>query len=193
MKAVILVASPWWVNLSILVPVAIFLLFRNRRFAVTYSQLLVAAVFGVAFGFVEAALVVYLRAVLGVLPGDSGVLSGVVQHALQPVQVLKDLPPSLLKVEIVREAATIVMLTSVALLAARGLKERCAIFLWVFAAWDIFYYAGLWLTIRWPASLADLDVLFLIPVPWLAPVWFPILVSGLTMAAIALCRRGKKN
>ncbi|HZU42577.1 MAG TPA: hypothetical protein VE994_07900, partial [Terriglobales bacterium] len=33
-------------------------------------------------------------------------------------------------------------------------------------------------------SLTDLDVLFLIPVPWLAQVWFPVLVSGLTALAV---------
>jgi len=41
------------------------------------------------------------------------------------------------------------------------------VFLWAFAIWDIFYYAALWATVRWPLSLRDPDILFLIPVPWL--------------------------
>jgi hypothetical protein len=89
----------------------------------------------------------------------------------------------------VREGATIVMLVAIALLAASRARERWAIFLWTFALWDISYYAGLWATIRWPTSLKDLDVLFLIPVPWVAQVWFPLLVSGLTLITVGLSRR----
>jgi len=36
------------------------------------------------------------------------------------------------------------------------------------------------------ASLTDLDALFLIPVLWIAQVWFALLVSGLTILAIAV-------
>jgi hypothetical protein len=79
-----------------------------------------------------------------------------------------------------------VMLISVTLLTVSRASARWAAFLWLFALWDIAYYAGLWATVRWPASLTDLDVLFLIPVPWIAQVWFPLLVSGLTLVAIAV-------
>ena len=89
-------------------------------------------------------------------------------------------------IEIAREAATIIMLVSVALLAATKFRERWASFLWAFAVWDIAYYAALWATVRWPSSLKDLDVLFLIPVPWVAQVWFPLLVSGLTLLAVGV-------
>lgn len=84
-----------------------------------------------------------------------------------------------------------IVLVSVTLLTASSTSARCAAFLWLFALWDIAYYAGLWLTVRWPASLTDLDVLFLIPVPWIAQVWFPLAVSGLTVLAIALSRSGR--
>jgi hypothetical protein len=46
------------------------------------------------------------------------------------------------------------------------------------------YYAGLWATVRWPYSLLSPDVLFLIPVPWVAQVWFPLLVSALAILAV---------
>jgi hypothetical protein len=55
--------------------------------------------------------------------------------------------------------------------------------------WDISYYAGLWATIRWPTSLTQFDVLFLIPVPWVAQVWFPLLVSVLALIAVGLTRK----
>jgi hypothetical protein len=62
------------------------------------------------------------------------------------------------------------------------------VFLWTFAIWDIVYYAALWATVRWPLSLRDPDILFLIPVPWLSPVWFPLLVSALALVAVLLVR-----
>jgi hypothetical protein len=80
------------------------------------------------------------------------------------------------------------MLTMVALLAASTRRDRWAAFLWAFSFWDLSHYAGLWAIIRWPTSFLDLDVLFLIPVPWIAQVWFPLLVSLLTMLVIALLR-----
>jgi hypothetical protein len=113
------------------------------------------------------------------------------QHASETYQQSKAIaqfPQSLLTIEVCREAATLIMLVSFSLLAAPRARERWLAFLWAFAVWDITYYAGLWATVRWPASLTDLDVLFLIPVPWLAQVWFPVLVSVLTLVAVALAK-----
>ncbi|HVH69643.1 MAG TPA: hypothetical protein VNB49_00850, partial [Candidatus Dormibacteraeota bacterium] len=50
------------------------------------------------------------------------------------------------------------------------------------------YYLALWATVRWPLSLRDPDVLFLIPRPWISPVWFPLLVSGLAVAVVLFAR-----
>jgi hypothetical protein len=93
--------------------------------------------------------------------------------------------------EVFREASTIAMLVAAGLLPVTRAGERWALFLWMFAFWDIFYYVGLWLIIRWPTSLLTQDVLFLIPTLWVAPVWFPVLVSLLAIAAVLLanCRR----
>jgi hypothetical protein len=187
-----ILAHPPWVNLLILVPVAVYFAWRRRGFQISGRQLLFASIFAVAFGFVEAAVVAYLSAAAGLLPGYRGTLSDVqrLARATQPEPLdLSQFPQSLLTVEVLRESATMVMLISVALMAAGKAKERCAIFLWTFALWDVSYYAGLWATIRWPTSLKDLDVLFLIPEPWVAEVWFPLLVSALTLAAVGLSRR----
>jgi hypothetical protein len=146
-------AQPWWVNLFILVPFVAYSLWRKKGLAISVRTLAVAACFGIAFGFVEAAVVVYLRAAVGLLPGYGGTLSDVARLSAdlyQNAQLLGELPKSLFVVEALREGATMVMLLSVALLASESLRERCAVFLWIFASWDIFYYAGLWLTVRWP-------------------------------------------
>jgi hypothetical protein len=160
----------------------------------TTAQLTLTTLFGAAFGFVEAAVVVYLRAAVGLLPGYKGTLADVARMSAGIYQQAQsvELPPSLMTVELLREGATIVMLVTLALLAAQKVRERWAIFLWAFAAWDMAYYAGLWATVRWPASLKDLDILFLIPVPWFAQVWFPLLVSLLTLLAVALARNGSR-
>jgi len=183
-------AQPWWVNPLILVPFVGCFLWRREGLLLRWRQLIILAGFGAAFGFVEAAAVVYLRAAAGLLPGYAGTLADVQRSAgiYLPAQSISQFPQSLLIVELFREAASMVMLASVAWLAAPNVRERWASFLWVFAIWDIAYYAGLWATVRWPSSLKDLDVLFLMPVPWISQVWFPLLVSALTLLAVALAR-----
>ena len=189
-----LVAEPWWVNLAILVPVAAYFSWRRSSIPITARQLIVVAVFASAFGFVEATVFVYLRAASGLLPGHQGTLADVVRLTRQPQPIaIRELPPSLVVLEMFREAATMFMLISVALLAPLKTRARVAVFLWAFAIWDSAYYGSLWATIGWPQSLTDRDVLFLIPQPWFAPVWFPLLVCALTMLAILLTRANARR
>jgi hypothetical protein len=171
MTGFVLFATPWWVNLLLLIPVLPYLLSRKQKFAISRKRLWLTAAFGIAFGFVEAAVVVYLRTATGLLP--------VPQVASPP-----PLPESVVRIECCREAATMMMLGAVAWLAAQNLRARIAAFLWTFAVWDFFYYVWLRLTIGWPTSLLSTDVLFLIPVPWFAQVWFPLLVSSLTAGVV---------
>jgi len=186
-----LVAQPWWVNLLVLVPPVAWFSWRRGGVLVTVRQLLISGVFAVSFGFLEAVVVVYLRAATGLLPGYQGTLSDVVRMSGQfyaQSQAISQFPKSLLTLEVLREASTILMLLSVALLTSATSRARAAVFLWTFAIWDIVYYAALWATVRWPLSLSDPDILFLIPVPWVSPVWFPLLVSALALAAVLLVR-----
>jgi hypothetical protein len=182
-----LVAQPWWVNLAILVPIAAYFWWRRSSIAVTATQLIIVGLFATAFGFLEATVVVYLRAASGFLSGYQGTLADIAQITDQS-QAAGQLPPSLLRLEVLREAATMIMLITIALLVPVKAIGRVAVFLWAFAIWDIIYYASLWATIGWPQSIRDEDVLFLIPQPWFAPVWFPLLVSALTLLAILLTR-----
>jgi hypothetical protein len=132
------------------------------------------AIFGIAMAHVEGVVVVYLRKALGVNNVNSN-------RAL-----LDAIPKPMLTIEKTREIATIVMLTAVAWLAGSTMPERGIFFLWTFAFWDLFYYVSLYVLIQWPPSLRTMDVLFLIPVPWIAPVWFPIGVSTATIIVIAV-------
>ena len=138
------------------------------------------AVFAVAMAYVESAVVVYLRA-LGPAEGPLAALQTVI-------------PPHLLVAEVYREAATIIMLVSVAALAGRGFLERFLLFAFCFGIWDIFYYVWLRALIGWPSSLLTWDVLFLIPVPWVAPVLAPVIVSaGLVGGSLWLLARGARE
>ena len=91
----------------------------------------------------------------------------------------------LVYIEVFREAATLVMLVCIGILAAKRFSTGFAWFIYSFAIWDIFYYVFLWLFLGWPQSLMTWDVLFLIPTTWTGPVLSPVLVS-LTMILLAL-------
>ncbi len=135
-------------------------------------RLLILAVFAVAMAFVETAVVVYLRA-LFYPEGFYGTLATI--------------PLFYYGTEVFREAGTIIMLAAVAILAARrGWWERVAYFLFCFGVWDIFYYVWLFALLGWPPSLMTSDVLFLIPIPWVAPVVAPVSASVAMIAAAVL-------
>jgi len=133
---------------------------------------LLLAVFGIAMAHFEGVVVVYLRKALGMLDSESNRES------------VGKIPARFLMIEKTREAATIVMLVAIAWIAGNTWIERGIFFLWTFAFWDLFYYLSLYILIKWPPRLDTIDVLFLIPKPWIAPVWFPIGVSGLTIIVI---------
>jgi hypothetical protein len=130
--------------------------------------------------YVESAVVSYLRFLY--YPGGFFIGDGSSVGAIDP---------SAFRIELGRETATVVMLAAVALLAARrNWWERLAYFVWTFAVWDIFYYVWLYVLLRWPPDLMTLDVLFLIPRVWVAPVVLPVAVSGMMMVlATAILRR----
>jgi hypothetical protein len=71
------------------------------------------------------------------------------------------------------------MLITVGYLSGKTALQRFAYFIFTFAIWDLFYYVFLYLLLGWPASIFTWDILFLIPVPWLGPVWAPCLLCGL--------------
>jgi hypothetical protein len=137
--------------------------------------------FGIAFGFVEAAVVYYLRLFItnrfeGALAHYKVLLNlGFITFVRPTHSVL--LNNRVTTVEITREAATIIMLASVAYVSAAGWRRRFGAFLVGFACWDISYYLFLKIVDHWPASLMTKDVYFLIPVMWIGPVLTPLAIS----------------
>lgn len=131
-------------------------------------KILWVTVFAVAMAFVESAVVVYLRVIY--YP----------EGFTFPLKLIMD---DTIMVELYREIATLFMLLAVAVLAGRRLWERFAWFMLAFGVWDIFYYIWLKVLISWPSSLSEWDILFLIPVPWIAPVSAPLSISLLMILA----------
>ena len=127
------------------------------------NKLWIITFFAIAMGFLETVVVIYLRDMF-YTAGFNFPLKGFVN-------------PSIIGIEWIREFATIVMLVTIAMLAAKKFYERLAYFLYAFAIWDIFYYIFLKIFLDWPASMLTWDVLFLIPWPWAGPVIAPIICS----------------
>jgi len=127
----------------------------------------IVVIFSIAFAYIEAAVVVYLRAIFH----PDGFTF--------PLRVFGTNPheKQFLLTEIGREAATLVLILTAAWLSGRNFQQRFAYFLVIFAVWDIFYYIWLKVLINWPASVMDWDILFLIPVTWASPLLAPVLVS----------------
>lgn len=131
-------------------------------------------VYAVAMALVEASAVVYLRELY--YPGG---------FLIKSAADLEMMPANILKIEIWREAATLIMLATVGYLAFRKIKEKFLAFVFAFSVWDIFYYIFLYIFLGWPQSFKTIDVYFLIPRPWIGPVWFP-LVLFIVLGAVSL-------
>ncbi len=144
----------------------------------SWSTAVVVVAFGIAMGFLEAVVVVYLRAAMGLAP--AGLVPVYDPAAFAAFE----------DVELARELATLIMIAAVGWLAGRGALERLAWAAVIFGAWDIVYYAGLSIVVGWPPSLTAWDILFLVPVPWVGPVWAPIVVSAALVGfGLAAARR----
>lgn len=137
------------------------------------------SVFFMAMAFLESAVVVYLRALYYPEGFD---------FPLVPMD------NTLVGTELGREAATILMLLAVPALVTRSALERFAWFCFGFGVWDIFYYVWLKVLLDWPSSLFSRDLLFLIPVPWVGPVWAPCVISlGLIATAVVILHGRSRN
>jgi hypothetical protein len=155
---------------------------------------LALGLFGIAFGYVEAAVVVYLRTIYG--PIRQATFPTMPHGDLFPLLRIEHLQAAgpqyvrLLRAEMGRELATMVMLAAVGLAIGRNFRQWLAGMMIAFGVWDIFYYVFLKLLLGWPASLWTWDILFLLPVPWLGPVIAPVLVSlSMIVAGVVLLWR----
>jgi hypothetical protein len=135
-----------------------------------YITLLYVGLFAIAMGYLESAVVVYIRALY--YP----------EGFAFPMKLISG---QIMKTEVWREAATMIMLLGIGILAGKTTLQRFAYFIFAFAIWDIFYYVFLWVLLGWPQSLFTWDVLFFIPTTWVGPVIAP-LINCVVMILLAL-------
>ncbi len=133
--------------------------------------------FAAGMAWVEAACVYYLRVMV----------DRVEPYQPDPLQIRGLLG----EVELVREAATLLMLAMTGMLAGRSWRARLGYAATAFGFWDILYYVFLRIMSGWPASLFDWDILFLLPLPWWGPVLAPVCIASLMIVWGTLVTQGR--
>lgn len=128
------------------------------------THLVAVTLFSITMAYIEATIVVYLRAMYEI------------NDLLRDMPVF---PDQYTLIEIGREAATLLMLITIGWITGQRALDRFGYAIFAFGMWDIFYYVWLVVFIDWPASLFDWDLLFLIPLPWWGPVLSPMLIAVL--------------
>jgi hypothetical protein len=128
------------------------------------TRWVIVIAFAIAMAWVEAASVFYIRALV---------------DRIEPYQV-NPLPinDTLGYVELWREAATLVMIATLGVLAGRTWHRRVGYAAIAFGTWDIFYYVFLRVMSGWPRTVLDWDILFLLPLPWWGPVLAPVSIAA---------------
>jgi hypothetical protein len=159
----------------------------------TPLDLVFLIIFGIGFGYVEAAVVSYLRALTKFHQNYSISHYKVLLNLgfitfVQPAHSIL-VNGRIADIEVGREAMTILMLACVAYVSTRVWSQRCGAFLVCFACWDISYYGWLRVLDDWPRSLFTRDVFFLIPVTWIGPVITPLIIClGMLVVGVILFR-----
>jgi hypothetical protein len=131
----------------------------------TGKRWIVVVAYAAAMAWVESAVVFYLRTMI----------HRIEPHQANPLPIIGNLGP----VELAREAATMIMILTVGVLAGRTWRSRLGYTAIAFGAWDIFYYVFLKMMCGWPHSILDWDILFLLPLPWWGPVLAPVSIAVL--------------
>jgi len=142
------------------------------------ARWLAVVIFATAMAWFEAACVYYLRLLV----------DRVVPYQENPLPIRGELG----EVEILREAATLVMLFALGLLAGTTWRARLGYTAIAFGVWDIFYYVFLHAICGWPVSLLDWDILFLLPLPWWGPVIAPVTIALLMVAGGTLATQSSE-
>ncbi len=127
-----------------------------------FRKIIWVMIFAIAMAYLESAIVVYLRRLYGITDYTLGI------------------PPfdeAIAIIEIGRELATLAMIIAVGWVVGKSFQDRLGYAILVFGIWDIFYYFWLWIFVKWPSSLFETDLLFLIPLPWWGPVAAPVMIA----------------
>jgi hypothetical protein len=145
------------------------------------SYLLALAALCIAVGYVDAVTTFYVRGMLQVAQEGGGFAQAVTEA----------MPPRIVALEQTRQAATVLVLVTVAVVAGRNLQQQFGTALYVLGGWVVFRYAAIRTITDWPSSLTDVDTVLYLPEAVYAPVWMPIVIGlGVCAIGVTLIRAG---
>lgn len=133
-------------------------------------NLLFMSVFAVAFAFFESIVVIYTRRILPISDWKIEVRDC-------PSLLLFLEKHHILWTEQAREVCILIVLITFAIIAGSTIKEKFAYFMLTLGIWLLFRYIFLYSLIKWPDNFQTMDILFLIPGPFIIQVYVPILIS----------------
>ncbi len=140
----------------------------------------------VALGYLDAVTTFALRGTLEVGPEGVDLPRGDLARA-----AVEAMPARLIALEQTRQAATVLLLITVAFVAGRNALQQWGTFFFALGGWTVFRYVAIRTITDWPASLTSADAIVVLPRPVYAPVWLPVVVAlGLMALGVALIRAG---
>lgn len=171
---------------------------KSRKAKAKFTSLVIIAT---AVAFLNAAAAVYLREIYNIktLLPSWGLNKQDIVFRFGDLMVLKQdlalkilVDTNLLVTEQIRQIAMLALVAAAVYMIGKKWSERVFLMLFVVGLWGVLYYAFLYAIIKWPTSLLSKDVIALVPMPVIVPVYMPLLLSALTfIAGLFLILRSK--
>jgi len=147
----------------------------SRRGMTVLSYLTSLAALCIGLGYLDAVASFYMRGTLEVAQEGGDFARAVVEA----------MPARTVALEQTRQAATVLLLITVAVIAGRNPRQQWGTFLCALGSWLVLRYAAIRTITDWPESLSSTDALMLGPHPIYAPVWL-VLIAGMALAALGV-------
>jgi hypothetical protein len=145
------------------------------------SYLIAILALCIAIGYVDAVATFYVRGMLQVAQEGGGFAQAVTEA----------MPPRIVALEQTRQAATVLVLMTVAIVAGRNLQQQFGTAFYALGGWTVLRYAAIRTITDWPTALTDVDTVLYLPHAVYAPVWMPITIAlGMAAIGVTLIRAG---
>ncbi len=148
---------------------------RRTRGMTVFSYILALTALCLAMGYIDAVATFYVRGMLHVSQ-EGGAFARAVTEAM---------PPRIVALEQTRQAAVILVLLTVSIIAGRNLLQQVGTFVFALGSWTVCRYIAIRTITDWPGALTDVDTVLYLPHAVYAPVWMPIVI-GLALATVGV-------
>lgn len=153
----------------------------RRRGMTVLSYLITLLALCIAMAYIDALASFYVRGMIQAGHEGAEFATGAVQ----------EMPQRIISLELTRQAAFVLVLLTVAIVAGRNGLQQAGSFIFCVGAWIVLRYIAIRALTDWPASLVELDAVIFLPEPLYAPIWMT-LILGLALGAtgVLLIRSG---